>query len=339
MRITPDEQARAAEAAGFSRRFPFALSITDPGRPDDPLVFVSDAFERVTGYVREDVLGRNCRFLQGPGTDPDDIEAIREALARNAELQIDVLNYRADGTAFVNRLLLGPLLDEDGRLDYRLGILFDTGDRAPNMAGTADAMLAEVQHRVKNHLSMIVGMIRLQAQATGTSPRDGFQTLARRVEALQLLYHEMSISGMAALGHDRIALGAYLSRIAATVGQIDGRADTRIEVSTDETCVTPDIAARLGLLFSEVLTNALRHAFDGERPGLVATEVRTVDGVLHVIVSDDGRGLPREIDWPDRGGLGGSIVSILVKSLHGSIAVTWPERGTAIRIGIPLVDP
>ncbi len=98
-----------------------SVVISDPSRPDMPIIFVSDEFERQTGYPPEEVLGRNCRFLQGPETDPKAVQAIRDALAEEAELTIDLLNYRKDGTKFWNRLRIRPLFGEDGKLVYYAG--------------------------------------------------------------------------------------------------------------------------------------------------------------------------------------------------------------------------
>jgi PAS domain S-box-containing protein len=98
-----------------------SVLITDPSRPDNPIIYVSEAFETQTGYAPEEVLGRNCRFLQGAETDPKAAQAIREALAAQTEITIDILNYRKDGTQFWNRLRIRPLFDDTGRLLYYVG--------------------------------------------------------------------------------------------------------------------------------------------------------------------------------------------------------------------------
>jgi PAS domain S-box-containing protein len=85
------------------------------------MIYVSEEFEMQTGYPPEEVLGRNCRFLQGPETDPDAVQAIRDALAAQTEITIDILNYRKDGSKFWNRLRIRPLFDEKGKLLYFVG--------------------------------------------------------------------------------------------------------------------------------------------------------------------------------------------------------------------------
>ena len=110
---------RAVVAAGLS------FTISDPGRPDHPLVFVNPAFERTTGYSYDDAVGRNCRFLQSPDTDPRAVAEIRRLLTEEEHGTVTLLNQRKDGTAFWNELSLSPVYDGDGRLTHFVGIQAD----------------------------------------------------------------------------------------------------------------------------------------------------------------------------------------------------------------------
>jgi len=98
-----------------------SVVFSNPALPDNPMIFVSDEFEAQTGYSPEEAVGRNCRFLQGPETDPHAVEAIRQALRAETRFAIDILNYRKDGTAFLNRLRIRPIYDGDGRLMFFAG--------------------------------------------------------------------------------------------------------------------------------------------------------------------------------------------------------------------------
>ena len=98
-----------------------SVVISNPKLPDNPMIYVSDEFEAQTGYTPEEATGRNCRFLQGPDTDPHAIKAIREALKARTIFTIDILNYRKDGTPFMNRLRIRPLFDDRGELMYFVG--------------------------------------------------------------------------------------------------------------------------------------------------------------------------------------------------------------------------
>jgi PAS domain S-box-containing protein len=114
---------RAVLAAGLS------FTLSDARLPDHPLVFVNPAFERTTGYAREEVEGRNCRFLQGPDTDPEAVARIRASLEAHEQLTITLLNYRKDGTPFWNELSLSPVHDAQGTLTHVVGIQSDVTGR------------------------------------------------------------------------------------------------------------------------------------------------------------------------------------------------------------------
>ena len=103
-------------AAVHATRMP--MVITNPRLHDNPIVFVNDSFCRLTGYDRGEIVGRNCRFLQGPDTDPADVMQLRDAIAAPRSIEIDLRNYRKDGTPFWNRLLMAPVHDAAGQLAY-----------------------------------------------------------------------------------------------------------------------------------------------------------------------------------------------------------------------------
>ena len=98
-----------------------SVVITNPALPDNPMIFISDEFELQTGYSPREALGRNCRFLQGPETDPKAVKAIREALKTKSPMTVDILNYKKDGTRFWNRLRIRPLYSEDGKAMFYAG--------------------------------------------------------------------------------------------------------------------------------------------------------------------------------------------------------------------------
>ena len=103
------------------RQSPAAMVITDPTQPGNPIVSVNPAFTDMTGYAETEAVGRNCRFLQGEFTDPGTVRRIADCLAREDEDEFELLNYRKDGTAFWNRLHVGPVYDEAGILRFFVG--------------------------------------------------------------------------------------------------------------------------------------------------------------------------------------------------------------------------
>jgi len=108
------------------------LTLSDPSREDNPLVYVNKAFEELTGYDAADAVGRNCRFLQGPATDPDTVDELREKINAEEGVKTEIRNYRADGSDFWNWLSVTPIYDEDGRLLRYLGSQRDVSERRRN---------------------------------------------------------------------------------------------------------------------------------------------------------------------------------------------------------------
>lgn len=115
--LTDDQLRSLLETEELDRSVVFS----DPNVPDNPMIFVSEEFERQTGYTSAEAVARNCRFLQGPETNPFAIEAIRQGLKARTRFTIDILNYRKDGTPFMNRLRIRPIFDGDGRLTFFAG--------------------------------------------------------------------------------------------------------------------------------------------------------------------------------------------------------------------------
>ena len=137
-------------AAVRATRMPMVIS--NPRLPDNPIVFVNDAFCRLCGYSREEIVGRNCRFLQGVGTDPTTVATIRAAIKAREPVRTDILNYRKTGETFWNRLLMAPVRDAEGQLAYFFASQVDVTLERERLAGLEShnaALMAEVADRLR----------------------------------------------------------------------------------------------------------------------------------------------------------------------------------------------
>lgn len=103
--------------------------VTDPSLPDNPIVYATQGFLMLTGYTLDQVLGRNCRFLQGPETDPKAVEKIRNAIEEGVDKSVCLLNYRADGTTFWNQFFIAALRDASGNITNYVGIQCKVSDQ------------------------------------------------------------------------------------------------------------------------------------------------------------------------------------------------------------------
>ena len=140
----PGAQTDPFVAAVRATRMP--MIVTDPRQPDNPVVFANDAFCRLTGYAREEILGRNCRFLQGPLTSPETVARLHAAVVAAEPLEVDIQNHRKDGEPFWNRLLMAPVRDAAGELAYFFASQVDVTLERERLAGLETrnaALLAE----------------------------------------------------------------------------------------------------------------------------------------------------------------------------------------------------
>ena len=161
-RLTPDAERIAAEVLGQDvgtdpfvaavRATRMPMIITNPRLPDNPVVFANTAFCRLSGYTREEILGRNCRFLQGPETDPATVAKIRETVRRVGSIEIDIRNHRKDGELFWNRLLMAPVFDTEGVLAYFFASQVDVTVEREKLTGleaSNAALMVELTDRLR----------------------------------------------------------------------------------------------------------------------------------------------------------------------------------------------
>ena len=346
-------------AAMRSARMPMAVS--DPRRDDNPLVFANDAFLELTGYARDEVIGRNCRFLQGEGTDPDAVRRLSEAIAGHEAIQVDLLNYRKDGTPFWNALYVGPVHGQDGEVQFFFASQIDVTDRveaheaigrqkedveAEVRARTRDLeealrqkdraleektiLLREIDHRVKNNLSLVAALLRLQtARAGDTVPKSVLHDFSERIAALSSVHRTLHQS--AEIG--RFDAGAYVRSVLADLIGISGRDDIEVALRIEDVDVHAHGATALGLLVNELLTNAVKHGFAGGRSGRLEVGLLREGGDVVLTVADDGPGF----DATDMAGrtLGGSLVRRLSDQLGGSTEWASSPAGTRATTRFP----
>lgn len=327
----------AQDATAIFSASKVAMVLTNPRLKDNPIVYVNRAFEKLTGYTSDMVMGRNCRFLQGEQTSASAVEELRKAIDDGEEIATVLTNLRSNGEPFLNALLISPVADADGEVMYFVGLQSEVAnDKQAERLKQFETVMAEIQHRVKNHLAMILGLIRMKARKSADP--DEFKDLSRRVESLQLLYEEMSAAALER-NDGKIKLGAYLGRVANAIAYLDSRPGVRMNIHVEPLMVDTETAVRIGLILSEVLTNAMQHAFVEQKSGLVELRVmRTDNGGMRAMVTDDGVGLPENVTWPNAEGLGGRIVQGLCDGLQATLQVTRGAVGTIVTLDVPVAD-
>ena len=173
-------------AAVKTTRMP--MIVTDPNQPDNPIVFCNEAFTFMTGYGEEEILGSNCRFLQGPETDREVVSQLRTAIATREEVAVEILNYRKNGSTFWNALFVSPVYGEGGKLLYFFGSQLDISRRREAEEALHEAQKMEavgkltggIAHDFNNLLQVILGYVDILESRVDGGDRAG----RRAVEAI-----------------------------------------------------------------------------------------------------------------------------------------------------------
>ena len=346
------------------------MIVTDPNQPDNPVIFVNQAFLNTTGYERDEVIGRNCRFLQGPETDREAIDNVRRAIIDRTDIAVEVQNYRKDGTMFWNALFVSPIFDRNGNLLYFFGSQLDITRRREAETALRRAQKMEaigqltggIAHDFNNLLQVIIGNLQL-ARTVVDQPQklsryhEAVMTAAQKAKALtqQLL----AFSRKQPLEARIVNLNRVISELRELLSKTLG---SHIEIDLD---LAADLAnARIDIIQLEMaLINVLANARDAMPDGgkvTIATEnVTVVQGgtggrngrYVQLSVSDSGEGMSPDIlahitepffttkEVGKGTGLGLAQVYGFVKQSDGGFGVdSEVGRGTSIRMTFPVVD-
>lgn len=169
------DNAASGDISGAGRNIFFAavettrmpMLVTDPSQPDNPIIFANKAFIEMTGYAANEIVGSNCRFLQGAETDRETVKAVRHAIAAEKEIAVELINYRKDGTAFWNALFISPVYNEAGKLIYFFASQLDVSRRRDAEEGLRQAQKMEalgqltggIAHDFNNLLQVMLGYL------------------------------------------------------------------------------------------------------------------------------------------------------------------------------------
>lgn len=320
---TPQAMAdrRDISMAAFERtRMPMVM--TDPRQPDNPIVMFNNAFVQLCGYASDEIIGRNCRFMQGPGTDPVELERVREAIGSQRDVTVELLNYRKDGSSFWNQLFVSPIHDEDGTLIYFFASQLDVSEqrRMRTVESGEHRLLREVDHRAKNALALVQGIVRLTRADTAESYSRSVQG---RVDALAQAHSILSEAKWHAVPLSRL-VQAGLAPFGHTRSSTDGP-----DVMIGAAQVQP-----LVLLLHELIANAAEHGSLSVPEGTIVVRWREDAGQITLVLGEHGGPPPAERRTP---GFGLTMVDAFVRrQLRGSAAFDWRPEGLETTLMVPV---
>jgi PAS domain S-box-containing protein len=343
------------------------MVVTDPRQADNPIVFINGAFLDLTGYTSDEVLGRNCRFLQGPDTDRSTVEELRTALADHRAVAVDILNYKKDGTRFWNGLFIGPVFDKDGVLLYFFASQLDITSRRISEISYTQAqkmeaigqLTAGLAHDFNNLLQVAIGNQEIALKSLNNPDLTG-KMLAKSQAALQkatkLTQQLLAFARKQRLEPRSVNLNArviaFSEILVSTLGErIDLRLDLR--PALPECYIDPH-------QFEVALLNTLINARDAMPQGGTITIGTAIlrdrqkiaahrllgDQYVVICVSDTGEGMSRDVVaratepfFTTKGpgtGLGLAMVHGFVEQSHGRLELeSEVGKGTHVRMLFP----
>lgn len=326
------------------------ISMADMQQPDDPLVYANDGFERVTGYDAENVLGRNCRFLQGDRTDEATAARLRDAIDAGEPVTVELVNYRRDGIPFWNRIQLDPIYDDQGELAHYIGFQSDVTERK-RTEQLIRLLNRVLRHNLRNDMTAVLGWSDMLRRDEGGDPTE----LGRRIERVSqelvdLSEHAREIERQARRDRQprRLDPSALLDDLAADYRDRFPTATIGVDVRTDQFICA---GSELERAVAELLENAVKHNPADEQT--VHVSVTADDESIEVVVEDDGPGISemeaevvssgRETALEHGSGLGLWLINWIVTRYGGSfqIRARGPDgdAGTTATVQLPAIGP
>ena len=348
-------------------RMPMILA--DPRQDDCPIVFANNAFLDLTGYEPEEIIGRNCRFLQGAGTDPAAVRQLREAVAEPRAIALEILNYRRDGTPFWNAIFMGPVFDEAGELLYFFASQLDVSQRRESEGAYRQAqkmeaigqLTAGLAHDFNNLLHVVNGSLermRAKREDEATHERYYQAALAASERGAKLTRQLLAFARRTRLEPKSVDLSALISGfgelLETSVGE---KAHLHLSLQRRLPHVRVD-ATHLEMALLNIVVNA-RDASPAGGDITVTTRQIHLNGdakskhlepgdYIMLCVTDEGCGMPPHVvarapepffttKGPGHGtGLGLAMAHGFVEQSRGRLEIdSEPGRGTTIRMYFP----
>lgn len=275
---------RAIEAA------PIGITMSDPDADDNPLIFTNRHFEVLTGYDETDVVGRNCRFLQGEETDPDTRAEIRTAIDEHRPVSVDIVNYRKNGSRFWNKVDIAPVRDGDGTVTNFVGFQADITERKIR-AERLEVLNRVMRHNFRNKMNVIMGYVELLRDQYEGEPPGAMDRIERATSELLSLTETARRNESIIRGTTDESLPVHLDeRLPELVGAVRDRypnATIDLEMAGQ---IEAEAAGLLAAI-EEAVENAIKHNDNPEPVVAVRVESRE-DGWVAIEIEDNGPGIP-----------------------------------------------
>ncbi|WP_440992318.1 PAS domain S-box protein [Haloarchaeobius baliensis] len=320
------------------------ISIAEAGDEDNPLVYVNEGFERVTGYDAEDVLGRDCRFLQGEDTDPRRIATLREHIAAEEPVLVELINYRKDGTPFWSQVQVNPIEDETGEVTQFLGFQTDITERK-RTEQLVQLLNRVLRHNLRNDMNALLGYGDLLRDDAIDATDLGSRIVTTAESLVHLTEQARELERYAQYHREprRLDVAAVLDDVVGTQRERFPDASVALDVRTDRAvCAGVELEQAL----TELVENGLKHD-PSASPAVRITVADDGDWVV-CTVADEGPGIDEmEAEVISKGqesalehgsGLGLWLVNWIVTRYGGSFQIDAVDDGTIATLRLPAIE-
>jgi PAS domain S-box-containing protein len=311
--------------------------------------YISPAAQKIRGYTAEEALGMSLEQILTPASMEkalkiyeDYVVPVRRGEAgADINLTIDFEEYHRDGHLVWVENSLSFLRDDNGEPVGILGISRDitarkkAEEQIKSLLREKELLLREVHHRIKNNMLTISSLLELQMGSVEDGAASAALRDARgRIQSMMVIYDMLYRSS----DFRKINMRQYLSDLMEDITQTYTIDPARIRVHREIADANLDtrVSFPLGIIVNELVSNALKYAFPGERPGRITVRFELMDGGRALLaVEDNGIGMPSSLDLQDPGGFGLSLVQILVQQIHGTMRIER-KHGTAFIVEFPV---
>lgn len=302
---------------------------------DRTIVDVNESFVTSTGYTAQRIIG--MRSEETPYWSRDESrKALYETVKNRGRVDNMETEFRLDSGEFRPGLLSARSISLSGE-PHLLVLVKDISqikaaqEQLRSSLAEKDVLLKEIHHRVKNNLQVVSGLLNLQAQhLDDPTGRAAFKESQNRVVTMALIHEDLYQSAELS----SVDLGVYIKELAVNLfaSYSIGQDKVGLALDVEQTAMVVDTAIPCGLIINELLSNALKHAFPGDRKGTVTVRFQSDGDKSYVLeVTDDGVGLPAELEVVGGESLGLQLVTVIVDQLGGTLEVTR-DKGTSFRI-------
>lgn len=335
---TPD-LASALESEQFKKfldQVPIAIAVSGLDSKER-VVYANPEFEKLSGLKAATLARQHWAALSGTGLHKLKDRPLFEAVVEDTDFIGTFRLERTEDQPAIVDVYSNVIEDDNGKACFRLVALVDVSAHGETEDPRSiderirekDTLLRELQHRVKNNLQMITALIRMETRNAAEPDQKRFERLAGRVDALAILYQTLSGDD----DKDEVDLGVYLSQIASAVMNSHAVEGIRLDMKVDTYPVSINVAMPTGLVVNELLTNALKHAFQGREGGTITLHSMVDGDGCRILIADDGIGLPEGETWPKRGKLGALIARSLTENAKAEFDVN-SSAGEGTRVTI-----